>query len=432
MDFTPKPHQPLPLIIAHPSPNRSVIINPVQSYRFLGVLFDPKLKWTAQMDQAARSSAAWINLIRRLARTSTGISAKGMRLLYTAITIPKMTYAADVWYMVPHLSNANVKRRTGVVKFTQKLISEQRKAMITALGAMRTTASDVLNTHAALPPPHILFLKVLTRCATRLVTLPPAHPLHKPVQKAISRKIKRHLSPLHTLFAMTAVKPNNYETILVARRHHNYKLLANVFIEEDRAKAIKQAGQITGSAIYTDGSGFEHKIGAAAVLTKNGFVTRTIKYHLGADDTHTVYEAEALVVVLGIQALYNTNKVYHHVTIGMDNQAVLMALRTQKSRPGHHILDCIHNALEDFQVLQARKRGKRIKEYKTGRGRSKLEDGSLSWKDWNLKQWCRVDLVWTPGHKGIEGNKLVDNAAKLAAKGDTSDNVTNTQTPHSD
>lgn len=87
-------------------------------------------------------------------------------MLYTTIAIPKMSYAADVWYTPPHLPNANAKRRTGAIKLTQKLISEQRKAMITTLGAMRTTASDVLNAHAALPPPHILFLKVLTRAST--------------------------------------------------------------------------------------------------------------------------------------------------------------------------------------------------------------------------------------------------------------------------
>ena len=101
MDFTTKPHQPLPLTISHQSPNRSTTINAVQTYCFLGVLFNPKLKWTAQMERAARSSAAWINLVRRLARTSTGISAKGMRMLYTTIAIPKMSYAADVWYTPP-------------------------------------------------------------------------------------------------------------------------------------------------------------------------------------------------------------------------------------------------------------------------------------------------------------------------------------------
>ena len=54
--------------------------------------------------------------------------------------------------------------------------------------------------------------------------------------------------------------------ILIARRRCNYRLLANVHIEEDRDKVIEQANQITGTAVFTDGSGFDHNIGAAAVL----------------------------------------------------------------------------------------------------------------------------------------------------------------------
>ena len=100
-----------------------------------------------------------------------------------------------------------------------------------------------------------------------------------------------------------------------------------------------------------------------------------------------------------------------------------MALRSQKPRPGHHILDRIHNAIEDFQVLQAHKRGLQIDGYRMGKGRTKLEDGSTGWKEWKLKQWCRIDLVWTPGHEGIKGNELADGAAKLTAKGETSDKV---------
>ena len=423
MDFSTKPQPSAPLTITHPLSHRITTIKSVQSYRFLGVLFDPKLKWTAQRDQAARSAAAWINLVRRLARTSTGISAKGMRQLYISVAIPKMSYAAEVWYIVPHLSTATAQKRTGAIKFTQKLISEQRRATITILGAMRTTAGDMLNTHAAIPPPHILFLKSLTRAATRLVTLPTDHPLHKPSQQACRRMIKQHPSPLHFLFATTAVKSRNYETILIARGCHNYKILANINIEEDRDKAIEYANQIEGTAVFTDGSGFEHNIGAATVLTRNGFVSRTLKYHLGSDETHTVYEAEATAVILGIHALCATDRTYKHVTIGLDNQAVLMALKSQKSRPGHHILDRIHDALEDFQVIQARKRDIAIKGYRRSTGRTKLKDSSAGWKEWKLKQWCRVDLIWTPGHEGIEGNERADIEAKNAAKGDSSDKV---------
>ncbi|KAF9780591.1 hypothetical protein BJ322DRAFT_980135, partial [Thelephora terrestris] len=129
MNFSTKPLPPTPLTFTCPHTNKLTTVTPVQTYRFLGILFDPKLKWTAQREKAARAAAAWVNLIRRLTRTSTGISAQGMRKLYTTVALPKMSYAADVWYTIPHATPTG-KRRTGAVKFTQKLISEQRRAVI--------------------------------------------------------------------------------------------------------------------------------------------------------------------------------------------------------------------------------------------------------------------------------------------------------------
>ena len=420
MNFSPKPHPPMPLTITHPQTNRSTTVQSVQAYKFLGVLLDPKLKWTAQTERAARTAEAWVNLVRRLARTSTGISAKGMRQLYLTIAVPRMTYAAEVWYTLPHKTKPTSKKRTGAVKFTQKLLSMQRRAAITMLGAMRTTAGDVLNAHAHLPPPHLLFLKALIQSATRLVTLPDCHPLHKPVQQAVKKIVKRHRSPLHTLFLTTGVKPGTYETILPARRRRNYRMLAEVEIEADREKAITDALNISGIAVYTDGSGFENKIGAAAVLVKNGIVKRSLRYYLGTDTNHTVYEAEAVAVTLGLHLLMGMKKVIEKATIGMDNQAVLMGMANQKSKASHHLMDKIHDMLEDLQAVQARRRGERIEGYRRGRGRTRLEDGSVGWIEWRLKRWCKTRFVWTPGHEGIDGNERADEEAKRAAQGESS------------
>ena len=83
-----------------------------------------------------------------------------------------MAYAAEVWYAPPHRTHATASRRSGMITFSNKLQSIQRKAAINILGAMRTTAGDVLNTHTFLPPPHLLLLKLLIRSVTRLLTLP--------------------------------------------------------------------------------------------------------------------------------------------------------------------------------------------------------------------------------------------------------------------
>ena len=417
MDFSPKAYRESSLTLTHTHSDRTTTIKSVQSYRFLGIQFDPKLKWKVQTERATRQAEAWINLIHRLARTSTGLSAKGMRQLYVAVAIPKMSYAADVWYTIPHKAHETSRKRVGSVKFTQKLQSAQRRVAITMLGAMRTTAGDVLNAHAYLPPPHLLFFATLVRSATRLASLPPSHPLHKPTQQAIKRQVKRHRGPLHTLFTTTGIHPKNYETILPARRRRNYRLLGDIHIDEDREVAIANANQLKGIVVYTDGSGCDKKVGAAAVMMKNGRELDSLHYHLGSETEHTVYEAEAIAVILALHLLTNLKKKLKKVTIGMDNQAVLLGMKNQKSKPGHYLMDKIQDMMEDFQVTQTRYRGERVKGYKKGTGRTRLTDGSMGWKEWRLKVKCEVTLTWTPGHEDIDGNERADKAAKAAASG---------------
>lgn len=107
------------------------------------------------------------------------------------------------------------------------------------------------------------------------------------------------------------------------------------------------------------------------------------------------------------------------VMIGTDNQAVLLGMQNQKSKPGHHLMDRIHNAMENFQVTQVRIRDEEVKGYRKGVGRMCLKDGS-NWKEWKLKMRYEIKFVWTPGHEDIEGNMRADEAVKEAAMGQSS------------
>ena len=51
-----------------------------------------------------------------------------------------------------------------------------------------------------------------------------------------------------------------------------------------------------------------------------------------------------------------------------------------------------------------------------GKGRTQLENSSHGWKDWKLKRWCKVKLIWTPAHEGIQGNERADEEAKEVAE----------------
>ena len=77
----------------------------------------------------------------------------------------------------------------------------------------------------------------------------------------------------------------------------------------------------------------------------NGKVLKTLQYRLGHETKHTVYEAEAVTVILGLHLLSHSKRLLTRATIGTDNQAVLLGMRNQKSRPAHHLMDRIHNLL---------------------------------------------------------------------------------------
>ena len=103
-------------------------------------------------------------------------------------------------------------------------------------------------------------------------------------------------------------------------------------------------------------------------MVKNGTVIRKLKYYLGLDVTHTIYEAEALVIVLALHMACEVKEMRIQWTIGTDNQAVLLGLKNQRPKPSHYLLDKIHDSLEDFQVKQSRMRGIKTAGYRKGKG----------------------------------------------------------------
>ena len=42
----------------------------------------------------------WVMAFKQFAWPATGIQAKLMRQLYNSVAVPKLTYAAEVWYML--------------------------------------------------------------------------------------------------------------------------------------------------------------------------------------------------------------------------------------------------------------------------------------------------------------------------------------------
>jgi hypothetical protein len=276
---------------------------PVASCKYLGVIFDPKLRWSLQHTKALTAASFWASRIWRLAKSASGVSTSGVKQLYNTVAVLRFTYGAEVWYTPLHCPNGS-KNTRGSVKVTNKLRSAQRKITKAITGVLSTTAGDILDVHAYVLPIDLLFNKLLYRAALRLCTLPTSHPLQQLIRKAARRKVKRHLSPIHNLIQLVQINPRDVGVIDPVRRSPSYVPSFDLIIPPSKDAALTFANLTNSSVpvrIYSDGSGFEGGIGASALLYINDKLTRFLRFYLGTPTEHTVYEAEGVWLVFMLQ-----------------------------------------------------------------------------------------------------------------------------------
>ena len=76
-------------------------ISPTDTYKYLGVVFDPKLTWRAHITKVVANTSHWSQQLGRLSRVSSGLSPSKLHQLYITVTIPAFTYTSNVWYTPP-------------------------------------------------------------------------------------------------------------------------------------------------------------------------------------------------------------------------------------------------------------------------------------------------------------------------------------------
>ena len=140
--------------------------------------------------------------------------------------------------------------------------------------------------------------------------------------------------------------------------------------------------------LYSDGSGLDGQVGAAAVLLMQGEEPKVTRFHLGAIADHTVYKAELMGLLLALHLLRSEQGVTRTI-IHLDNLAVLHVLTTRESRPAQSIIDEIILQIELIANL------------------ARMETFQL-------------DIAWIKGHAGNVGNKRANKEAKEATAGHTS------------
>ena len=387
-------------------------IHPQKSAKYLGIVIDHKLKWDLQVESAIAKGTASVLAISRLSKSTFGLPHQYIRQLYIAVTVPRMLYGLVAWYKPVRPHPDNPRRHLGSVGVANKLGKVQRLAAKIITGAFRTTPTTVLEYHAGLPPIRLYLNFAVHRSTLRLATLPPGHPLCKPVTRCSRLYPQRHRSPLHELFhafphieqvetidptPMGTVPDSFFSTSIAATRtdgidraHHleNNPPSPEATTTTTATTATTSHPSLTNVCIYTDGSRFQNGVGAAAVqVSLDPAKPHTIRQlHLGSATHHTVFEAELVGVILALDILRSLPHILN-AQILLDNQPVIHALKRRGVQSGQYLIDLFHSELKD------------IKKFRPG---------------------LRLHLNWVPGHEGVDGNELADQKAKDAARGASS------------
>ena len=363
------------------------VVREVESFKYLGIEIDSELCWQAQMQRGLANATKWVQLFRRLTRPSTGINAKLMRRLYISVALPKMTYALDTWY-TPPTKPEGCRRSKGSSTFLKKITSLQRKATLAITGGLPSTATDVLDAHAGILPMELTLLKICHRATLRLCTLPETHPLHVVVEREARtmNNDQAHQGAIKQLLRIFELKPDNLEKISPETsdpaRPNNF----TIRITETREESMKiEEEDNSDIKMYTDGSGHDNRVGAAAVMYLKGALhpIKTLRLYLGTLSEHTTYEGEATGGILAMWLLEHHPGIRgKRVTVYTDSQAFLQGLDRRKGKPAQHLVQAFLDAANNLP--------------------------------------CQLRLRWISAHSEVPGNEKADEEAKEAANGNSS------------
>ncbi|KAK9443888.1 uncharacterized protein VB005_02413 [Metarhizium brunneum] len=345
---------------------------------------DSALRWKPHIDEIRRKVTKTISALCSLGGSTWGLTFQDMRKIYKGVVVPQIMYACSAW------SNANWRTRN--MPYTNKTLvnlqSLQTRAARLISGAFKATSTPALDIETHLLPIEHQIWKHNIECLGRIGLGEQDLREEEPQHGANGQRIRKtRMSPRKAIQkAIQDEQGFNIKRLEVITPHvvPPWWTSPKTFIEESAEKAQERHqysidNEPSAIHIYTDGSGINGHVGAAAVCTTTSQIKSA---YMGDDAVSTVYAGELQGISLALQIAQedrNRGNIRNKVLIYTDNQAAIRSVAMPRGKSGSYLL---HNITRRAQELR--------------------------------EQGLTVEIRWIPAHTGIYGNEAADKAAKEA------------------
>ena len=252
----------------------------VSSFKYLGVIFDKKLKWNEHVKVQAKKAKAALMIGRRMVGHNWGLNPKTTHWLYTAIVRPVLTYGSVVW-----TTSLEKKGNNNILTKVQRLACK----MIT--GCMHSTPTAGMEILLGLKP-----IELELEAASLMTSIRLERSKHWINEGILTKSHVNRLDEMKE--GMPELQYPQDKSIKKVRMKNSFETV--IGSRKEYAKKLIKPRPLGGLDVncFTDGSKTDNGAGAAYIMMGNDDDWRIFKrqefIHLG--QSVTVIQAEITAI----------------------------------------------------------------------------------------------------------------------------------------